>query len=76
MKYERESVSYRDAVVRINDWKEVVEETRPDALLKTQSARCMDCGTPFCHQVIVLYDLSSTIYKTNIYVGKLIPCIS
>ncbi|XP_057856392.2 glutamate synthase 1 [NADH], chloroplastic isoform X2 [Cryptomeria japonica] len=50
MKYERESVSYRDAVVRINDWKEVVEETRPDALLKTQSARCMDCGTPFCHQ--------------------------
>jgi len=26
-------------------------ETKPGPLLKTQSARCMDCGTPFCHQV-------------------------
>eukprot|EP01018_Ginkgo_biloba_P023041 Gb_24796 [translate_table: standard] len=50
MMYERETIAYRDAAVRINDWKEVVEETKPGPLLKTQSARCMDCGTPFCHQ--------------------------
>lgn len=49
--YERESISYRDPNSRINDWKEVVEDTKPSQLLKTQSARCMDCGTPFCHQV-------------------------
>lgn len=48
--YEREGVKYRDPNVRMNDWKEVMEESKPGPLLKTQSARCMDCGTPFCHQ--------------------------
>ncbi|KAL5999002.1 glutamate synthase [NADH] [Asimina triloba] len=48
--YERESISYRDPHTRINDWEEVAVEARPNELLKTQSARCMDCGTPFCHQ--------------------------
>ncbi|KAL2540246.1 Glutamate synthase 1 [NADH] [Abeliophyllum distichum] len=48
--YERESISYRDPNIRMNDWKEVMEELKPGPLLKTQSARCMDCGTPFCHQ--------------------------
>ncbi|KAF8042872.1 hypothetical protein BT93_A1255 [Corymbia citriodora subsp. variegata] len=44
--YEREGVKYRDPNVRMNDWKEVMEVSKPS----TQSARCMDCGTPFCHQ--------------------------
>ncbi|KAL5568342.1 hypothetical protein UlMin_024917 [Ulmus minor] len=48
--YEREGVQYRDPNVRMNDWEEVMEETKSGPLLKTQSARCMDCGTPFCHQ--------------------------
>ncbi|KAL8095758.1 glutamate synthase 1 [NADH], chloroplastic isoform X1 [Apium graveolens] len=48
--YERAGVSYRDPNVRMGDWKEVMEETKPGPLIKTQSARCMDCGTPFCHQ--------------------------
>ncbi|XP_059428509.1 glutamate synthase [NADH], amyloplastic isoform X2 [Corylus avellana] len=48
--YEREGVQYRDPSVRMNDWEEVMEESKPGPLLKTQSARCMDCGTPFCHQ--------------------------
>ncbi|KAJ4825686.1 glutamate synthase [NADH] [Turnera subulata] len=48
--YEREGVQYRDPNVRMNDWKEVMEASEPGPLLKTQSARCMDCGTPFCHQ--------------------------
>lgn len=48
--YEREGVQYRDPNERMKDWKEVMEESRPAPLLKTQSARCMDCGTPFCHQ--------------------------
>ncbi|KAH1075356.1 hypothetical protein J1N35_027684 [Gossypium stocksii] len=48
--YEREGVQYRDPNVRMNDWEEVMEESKPGPLLKTQSARCMDCGTPFCHQ--------------------------
>ncbi|KAK7384996.1 hypothetical protein VNO78_30703 [Psophocarpus tetragonolobus] len=48
--YEREGVQYRDPNVRMTDWKEVMDETKPGPLLTTQSARCMDCGTPFCHQ--------------------------
>ncbi|KAB2054543.1 hypothetical protein ES319_A12G262100v1 [Gossypium barbadense] len=48
--YEREGVQYRDPNVRMHDWKEVMEESKPGPLLKTQSARCMDCGTPFCYQ--------------------------
>lgn len=50
--YDRQSISYRDPEIRVNDWKEVMEGSRPGSLLKTQSARCMDCGTPFCHQVL------------------------
>lgn len=49
--YERESISYRDPKERVKDWKEVAIESTPGPLLNTQSARCMDCGTPFCHQV-------------------------
>eukprot|EP00250_Pteridium_aquilinum_P019094 c24290_g2_i1 orf=345-6959(+) len=48
--YERESLPYRKAGDRISDWKEVMDEKRQNTLLKTQSARCMDCGTPFCQQ--------------------------
>ncbi|XP_073007350.1 glutamate synthase 1 [NADH], chloroplastic isoform X1 [Typha latifolia] len=50
IKYERKNISYRDPESRTNDWNEVAIESVPGPLLKTQSARCMDCGTPFCHQ--------------------------
>ncbi|KAJ0971718.1 hypothetical protein J5N97_019677 [Dioscorea zingiberensis] len=48
--YGRQGTTYRNPNIRINDWEEVAEELKPGPLLKTQSARCMDCGTPFCHQ--------------------------
>eukprot|EP00898_Chlorokybus_atmophyticus_P003594 jgi/Chlat1/4235/Chrsp27S04246 len=57
IKYERESLPYRPAEERVKDWGEVLahasskeEVEEKSALLKTQAARCMDCGTPFCHQ--------------------------
>jgi glutamate synthase (NADPH/NADH) small chain len=34
---------------RIRDWREVYLPY-PEATLKDQAARCMDCGIPFCHQ--------------------------
>eukprot|EP00475_Leptophrys_vorax_P005061 TRINITY_DN13047_c0_g1_i1.p1 TRINITY_DN13047_c0_g1~~TRINITY_DN13047_c0_g1_i1.p1 ORF type:complete len:770 (-),score=75.33 TRINITY_DN13047_c0_g1_i1:313-2445(-) len=47
--YEREPLPYRPAAERLEDWGEVLAvDPGRDALLKTQSARCMDCGTPFC----------------------------
>ena len=34
---------------RVHDWQEVYLRY-PDASLKDQAARCMDCGVPFCHE--------------------------
>jgi glutamate synthase (NADPH/NADH) small chain len=34
--------------VRVLDWNEVYEDFPPDKV-RTQGARCMDCGIPFCH---------------------------
>src|SRR5262245_35227995 len=39
----------RPIVERIHDWREVYLPY-PEAGLKDQAARCMDCGIPFCHQ--------------------------
>jgi glutamate synthase (NADPH/NADH) small chain len=38
----------RDVALRILDWNEVYEEFPVDSL-RSQGARCMDCGIPFCH---------------------------
>ena len=38
----------RPIAERVHDWREVYEPY-PEAGLKNQAARCMDCGIPFCH---------------------------
>ncbi|XP_044506677.1 glutamate synthase 1 [NADH], chloroplastic-like [Mangifera indica] len=63
--YEREAIQYRDPNVRVNDWKEVMEESTPGPFLKTQSARCMDCGTAFCHQEYCGCPLGNKIPEFN-----------
>ncbi len=45
--FEREVEPYRDATARLIDFKEIYTEHN-DSHLKTQGARCMDCGVPFC----------------------------
>ncbi len=45
--FPRHPVPYREPLVRINDFKEIFTEADEDHL-RTQSARCMDCGVPFC----------------------------
>ncbi len=45
--FQRKAVPYRDPLLRISDFAEIY--TEPDeGQLKTQGARCMDCGVPFC----------------------------
>jgi glutamate synthase (NADPH/NADH) small chain len=45
--FERQAVPYRDPVERSQDFFEIF--TTPAELhLRTQGARCMDCGVPFC----------------------------
>jgi NADPH-dependent glutamate synthase beta subunit-like oxidoreductase len=45
--YERQAVPYRDPVTRASDFLEIFTHA-PEAQLRTQGARCMDCGVPFC----------------------------
>eukprot|EP01083_Nonionella_stella_P046016 123238_1 len=49
LKYQRRDISYRDPELRVSDFSEIQCQTSTRAL-KTQSARCMDCGVPFCHE--------------------------
>jgi glutamate synthase (NADPH/NADH) small chain len=48
LEYAREVPERRPVVERINDWFEVYHEF-PEEKVRTQGARCMDCGVPFCH---------------------------
>ncbi len=45
--YPRKAVPYRPPLVRVEDFKEIFTEPDEDHL-RTQGARCMDCGVPFC----------------------------
>ncbi|MSX03004.1 MAG: glutamate synthase small subunit [Actinobacteria bacterium] len=50
LKINRAGVAYKDPIERVElePYKEFVE-SRSDAELAKQGARCMDCGVPFCH---------------------------
>jgi len=48
MRYGRELPRRRPVLVRLRDWREVYEPFAAEAT-RTQGARCMDCGIPFCH---------------------------
>ena len=49
LEIKRKKPPARPLAERLRDWKEVYLPY-PDAELKGQAARCMDCGIPFCHQ--------------------------
>jgi glutamate synthase (NADPH/NADH) small chain len=48
MEYFREVPADRSPTERIKDWDEFHLHL-PEESLRTQGARCMDCGIPFCH---------------------------
>ncbi|MBK9328911.1 MAG: glutamate synthase subunit beta [Sphingobacteriales bacterium] len=48
LEYTRELPKYRDPKERIHEYKEFYLEFAEEKT-KTQAARCMDCGVPFCH---------------------------
>jgi glutamate synthase (NADPH/NADH) small chain len=47
LKIQREGPKRRPVELRIKDWKEFYEPISEEKL-KSQGARCMDCGVPFC----------------------------
>ncbi|MBJ6724634.1 glutamate synthase subunit beta [Geomesophilobacter sediminis] len=48
MEYLRELPADREPLERLKDWNEFHLHL-PEEKLRTQGARCMDCGIPFCH---------------------------
>ncbi|HXS96072.1 MAG TPA: glutamate synthase subunit beta [Candidatus Limnocylindrales bacterium] len=48
LEYTRELPQRRPAAERIHDWFEIYQPF-PEESVRTQAARCMDCGVPFCH---------------------------
>jgi glutamate synthase (NADPH) small chain len=48
LEIERLKQPTRPIVERLRDWREVYRPSEPQ-VLRDQTARCMDCGIPFCH---------------------------
>lgn len=58
MEYKRELPEDRAPLERIKDWEEFhlqMEEEKQ----RIQGARCMDCGTPFCHTGLMINGMAS-----------------
>ncbi|MEO5698254.1 MAG: glutamate synthase, partial [Burkholderiaceae bacterium] len=66
MEYERQEEGYAPVAERVKNYQEFVIALEPDAA-KIQSARCMDCGTPFCNSGCpvnnVIPDFNDLVYK-------------
>jgi glutamate synthase (NADPH) small chain len=68
MKFNRAMPKTRDPKERINDYREIYPPLQHDHV-KQQSARCMDCGVPFCHHGCPLGntipDFNDAVYAGN-----------
>ena len=58
MEYQRALPADRAPLERITDWQEFHQQM-PEADLQKQGARCMDCGTPYCHTGFMLSGMTS-----------------
>ena len=66
MEFERQEEGYEPVVTRLKNYKEFVIGLKPDQA-KIQSARCMDCGTPFCNNGCpvnnIIPDFNDLVYQ-------------
>lgn len=65
MEYKRELPEDRPPLERINDWDEF-HRRMPEERLKLQGARCMECGTPFCHSGVMINGMVSGCPNHNL----------
>ena len=68
IKYSRHLAGYRERDERVHDYQDVVAGTSEE-LLHEQSARCMDCGVPFCHNGCplgnVIPEFNDAVYQND-----------
>ncbi|MDD5327194.1 MAG: glutamate synthase subunit beta [Phycisphaerae bacterium] len=67
LKYSRQEVDHRPIEQRVHDFNEIDVPLTPEQIHE-QTARCMDCGVPFCHGAGCplknsIPDLNELIYK-------------
>lgn len=65
MEYRREVPADRSPLQRIKDWDEFHLPMSEDDL-RTQGARCMDCGIPFCHSGVLISNMASGCPVNNL----------
>lgn len=70
VKIKKQDPPKRPVQIRIRDWQEVYEPA-PESTVKSQAARCMDCGVPFCHNGCPLGNLipewNDLVYRDHWY---------
>ncbi len=68
LEFERELPKKRDVKERIKDYKEVDAPMNEPIAIK-QASRCMDCGTPFCHNGCplgnIIPEFNDAVYQGN-----------
>jgi len=64
LEVDRGDLPKRGVEERVADFKEILAK-KDEVAVQTQASRCMDCGTPFCHQ--------SVTDKSGCPLGNLIP---
>ncbi|MEI6471024.1 MAG: FAD-dependent oxidoreductase, partial [Holophagaceae bacterium] len=65
IEYQRELPADRPPLERLQDWNESHPRI-PDEALQRQGARCMDCGTPFCHTGKLMAGMASGCPLNNL----------
>lgn len=58
LEYTRKPIADRDPVERLKDWEETHVHPSYEKV-QEQGARCMDCGTPYCHTGMTLANMAS-----------------
>lgn len=68
LEFTRELPAKRPAQERVHDYKEIDTPFSEDTT-KKQAARCMDCGTPFCHSGCplgnIIPEFNDAVYEQN-----------
>jgi glutamate synthase (NADPH/NADH) small chain len=65
IEYKRELPGDRSPLERIKDWEEFHHHFDEEKL-RTQGARCMDCGIPFCHSGTLINGMASGCPVNNL----------
>jgi glutamate synthase (NADH) len=81
MKYSRRAEKYRAASTRTKDWAELSSRLDEDEL-KYQSARCMDCGVPFCQSETgcpisnIIPKWNELVFQASTFPFSILPTLS